>query len=57
MQQTMASMQGHVKTLRPKIMQLEKDAVAQLRTARESEQPTQPPQSAQPSQPSKPPKP
>jgi len=45
MQQTMASMQSHVKTLTPKIVQLEKDSAAQLKAA---EEPQQAPQSPPP---------
>jgi hypothetical protein len=45
MQQTMASMQSHVKTLTPKIVQLEKDSAAQLKAA---EEPQQTPQSPPP---------
>jgi hypothetical protein len=44
MQQTMTSMQSHVKTLTPKIVQLEKDSAAQLKAAGEPEQAPQPPQ-------------
>jgi hypothetical protein len=49
MQQTMASMQSHVKTLTPKIVQLEKDSAAQLKAAEEPQAP-QSPQGAQPPQ-------
>jgi hypothetical protein len=48
MQQTMTSMQSHVKTLTPKIVQLERDTAAQLKAAGEPEQPTHSPQGAQP---------
>lgn len=51
MQQTMASMQSHVRTLTPKIMQLEKDSAAQLKAVAE------PPQTSEPSPPSAPPSP
>jgi uncharacterized protein len=51
MQQTMASMQSHVRTLTPKIMQLEKDSAAQLKAAAE------PPQTSEPSPPSASPSP
>jgi len=56
MQQTMASMQSHVKTLTPKIVQLEKDSAAQLKAAGEPQQAPQSPQGAQPPQ-SPPPQP
>jgi hypothetical protein len=42
MQQAMTSMQSHVKTLTPRIMQLEKDSAAQLKAAGEPEQTPQP---------------
>jgi hypothetical protein len=48
MQQTMTSMQSHVKTLTPKIVQLERDMAAQLKAAGEPGQPTHAPQGAQP---------
>jgi len=48
MQQTMASMQSHVKTLTPKIVQLEKDSAAQLKAAKAAEEPQQAPQSPPP---------
>jgi hypothetical protein len=61
MQQTMTSMQSHVKTLTPKIVQLERDTAAQLKAAGEPEQPTHAPQGAQPPPPppapSQPPRP
>jgi len=47
MQQTMTSMQSHVKTLTPRIVQLERDVAAQLKAAGEPEQPTHSPQGAQ----------
>jgi hypothetical protein len=50
MQQTMTSMQSHVKTLTPKIVQLERDTAAQLKAAGEPEQPPHAPQGAQPPQ-------
>lgn len=56
MQQTMTSMQSHVRTLTPKIMQLEKDSAAQLKAAEEPQQAPQSPQGAQPAQ-SPPPQP
>jgi hypothetical protein len=56
MQQTMTSMQSHVKTLTPKIVQLERDMAAQLKAAGEPEQPTHSPQGA-PAPPSPPPAP
>jgi hypothetical protein len=56
MQQTMTSMQSHVKTLTPKIVQLERDMAAQLKAAGEPEQSTHAPQGAQPP-PSPPPAP
>jgi hypothetical protein len=50
MQQSMAGMQSHVKTLTPKIVQLEKDTVAQLKAAAEppAPSPRAPPPSAPP---------
>jgi len=59
MQQTMASMQSHVKTLTPKIVQLEKDSAAQLKAAEESQPVPPSPPGAQPppSPPSPPPQP
>ncbi len=61
MQQTMTSMQSHVKTLTPKIAQLERDTAEQLKAAGEPEQPTHAPQGAQPPPPppapSQPPRP
>jgi hypothetical protein len=56
MQQTMASMQSHVNTLTPKIVQLEKDSAAQLKAAEEPQQTPQSPPGAQPPQ-SPPPQP
>ena len=56
MQQTMASMQSHVKTLTPRIVQLERDMAAQLKAAGEPEQPTHSPRGA-PALPSPPPAP
>ena len=56
MQQTMASMQSHVKTLTPRIVQLEKDSAAQLKAAEEPQQAPQSPRGAQPPQ-SPPPQP
>ena len=56
MQQTMTSMQSHVKTLTPKIVQLEKDSAAQLKAAGEPQPAPQSPQGAQPPQ-SPPPQP
>jgi uncharacterized protein len=50
MQQTMASMQSHVKTLTPKIVQLEQDSAAQLKAAGEPEQAPQSAPGAQPPQ-------
>jgi hypothetical protein len=57
MQQSMTSIQGHVKTLTPRIVQLEKDSAAQLKAAAEPQaqgaQPppqTPPPASPQPPQ-------
>jgi hypothetical protein len=46
MQQTMTSMQSHVKTLTPKIAELERDAAAQLKAAGEPEPPTHSPPGA-----------
>jgi hypothetical protein len=54
MQQTMTSMRSHVRTLTPKIVQLEKDSAAQLKAA---EEPQQAPQSAQGAQPTQSPPP
>jgi hypothetical protein len=54
MQQSMTSIQSHVKTLTPKIVQLEKDSAAQLQAAAEpqpaaqSSQGSEPPPRAQP---------
>ena len=56
MQQTMASMQSHVKTLTPKIVQLERESAAQLKAAEESQPAPQSPPGAQPPQ-SPPPQP
>ena len=56
MQQTMASMQSHVNTLTPKIVQLERESAAQLKAAEESQPAPQSPPGAQPPQ-SPPPQP
>lgn len=50
MQQSMAGMQSHVKTLTPKIVQLERDTVAELKAAAEppAPSPQAPPPSAPP---------
>jgi hypothetical protein len=56
MQQTMTSMQSHVKTLTPRIVQLQRDMAAQLKAAGEPEQPAHSPQGAQ-APPSSPPAP
>jgi len=47
-QQTMAGIQNQVKALTPKVVQLERDTVAQLRAAGEAEHPAPSPQGAQP---------
>ena len=56
MQQSMTSIQGHVKTLTPRIVQLEKDSAAQLKAAAEpqaqgAQPPPQTPPPASPQQP------
>ncbi|HJX20059.1 MAG TPA: DUF2059 domain-containing protein, partial [Steroidobacteraceae bacterium] len=48
MQQSMTSIQGHVKTLTPKIVQLEKDTAAQLKAAAEAQPAAQSPQGSEP---------
>jgi len=47
MQQSMTSIQGHLKTLTPKIAQLEKDTAAQLKAAAEPQPAAQSPQGSQ----------
>jgi hypothetical protein len=52
MQQSMTSIQSHVKTLTPKIVQLEKDTAAQLKAAADPQaQGAKPPPPASPQQP------
>ena len=48
MQQSMTSIQSHVKTLTPKIVQLEKDTAAQLKAAAEAQPAAQSPQGSEP---------
>ncbi|HEY0766537.1 MAG TPA: DUF2059 domain-containing protein [Steroidobacteraceae bacterium] len=57
MQQSMERMQGHVKTLTPRIVQLEKDTAAQLKAAGESQHTPVPPAPSPPSPPSPPKRP
>jgi len=57
MQQSMTGIQSHAQALTPKIVQLEKDAAAQVKAAGEAQhapQSTQPPPSAPPPQPQSP---
>jgi len=48
MQQSMTSIQSHVKTLTPKIVQLQKDTAAQLKAAAEPQPAVQSPQGSEP---------
>ena len=48
MQQSMTSIQGHVKTLTPRIVQLQKDTAAQLKAAAEPQPAAQSPQGSEP---------
>ena len=48
MQQSMTSIQSHVKTLTPKVVQLQKDTAAQLKAAAEPQPAAQSPQGSEP---------
>src|SRR4029077_1866889 len=57
MQQSMTSIQSHVKTLTPRIVQLQKDTAAQLKAAAEPQPAAQSPQGSEPSPRAPPPPP